>query len=784
SVGHNQFPAVYDQLDGEFTLIPAAMLAEPEPGPEPTPDLHDPCAAALPVWAAIESSASRAALEGFATSYATVCPALAALAQDRLEALQATPAPEPEPEPDTADSETAEVAEADAPVHGLSLRPDTESGTTRGLRIIGIEPGSPAAATDLAVGELIVWQTPAHDERLAQFRAYVDRARDRNQSVLQFRVSRADGNTRTVRVALAVAPAPDPGADAADSETAEAPPAAPPDLGLSLQRETDPRGLPGAPGGLRGLRITGIEPGSPAAATDLALRELIFSAGGERVSTVAQFRAQLERARRLNRSELNVRVRQADGIIRTVRVAFSATSPTQQTGDGPDCDAAQRSWTRLQQQTQLTAGNLRTWLRLYEGCRQTTAVRSRLQAIEAESQTALALSAAGPTLGLELEPFTTNSGLRGLRVAAIEPGSPAAATDLARRDVIIFAGGENVRTRDEFLAQIERARRLERSELHLRVQRADGSTRSVRVALSAASPTQQTGDGPDCDAAQRSWTRLQQTTLLTAGNLRTWLRLYEGCRQTTAVRSRLRQVEENQQQFTLTRAQQHQMRLALYRATNTHSMPAFLPSASTPLPPDEARLLSRYAGQHGISIRNREPNRAVVERLRREPNRPQRMNTPGQSEVQTHRDWRSYRRDGRCRIATEAQSYSSPMMPFIPELGASVDPDGSGSSMGWDLAWPMPFDPGSRVRAEVDGSRFSLRIGERGGLIPPLWQGGPQWDSSISRAMRRGQRIRIIGPNAMTGGQMTLEFSLMGFTAAFNRMASMCNRPGVLSWIR
>lgn len=93
SVGHDQFPAFYDQLDGDFRFLPAAMGAAPA---APAPATVDPCARALPVWLAIQNSESTTALEGFAETYASTCPALAALAQDRLVAL--VPAPEPEPD--------------------------------------------------------------------------------------------------------------------------------------------------------------------------------------------------------------------------------------------------------------------------------------------------------------------------------------------------------------------------------------------------------------------------------------------------------------------------------------------------------------------------------------------------------------------------------------------------------------------------------------------------------------------------------------------------------------
>ena len=86
TVGHNQFPAFYDQLDGEFQFVPAAMT----PGPEPA-DPQASCTAAQSVWAALQNTEDETALTAFATGYAASCPTLAAQARERLAALSAAP---------------------------------------------------------------------------------------------------------------------------------------------------------------------------------------------------------------------------------------------------------------------------------------------------------------------------------------------------------------------------------------------------------------------------------------------------------------------------------------------------------------------------------------------------------------------------------------------------------------------------------------------------------------------------------------------------------------------
>ncbi|MCC5810459.1 MAG: SEL1-like repeat protein, partial [Ectothiorhodospiraceae bacterium] len=83
SVGHDQFPAVYDQLDGEFLFIPAALTPDPQ-----LPGAQASCAAAQSVWAALQNSEDETALTAFATGYAATCPTLADRAREQLAALQ------------------------------------------------------------------------------------------------------------------------------------------------------------------------------------------------------------------------------------------------------------------------------------------------------------------------------------------------------------------------------------------------------------------------------------------------------------------------------------------------------------------------------------------------------------------------------------------------------------------------------------------------------------------------------------------------------------------------
>jgi uncharacterized caspase-like protein len=76
SVDHAQFPAVYDQLDGDFSFTAASAGVAAAAA--------DPCAAARADWALVAGSDSVAAINGFIAAY-PACQVFQALAMSRLE---------------------------------------------------------------------------------------------------------------------------------------------------------------------------------------------------------------------------------------------------------------------------------------------------------------------------------------------------------------------------------------------------------------------------------------------------------------------------------------------------------------------------------------------------------------------------------------------------------------------------------------------------------------------------------------------------------------------------
>lgn len=107
SVGHDQFPAYYDEMEGDLEFVAAAAPIPVEPPPP------DPCDAARLDLAAVKDANDPQALAAFVATYG-MCPVQTALASamlnrmaqgmkenasDDAQAVAATPLPLPEPEP-------------------------------------------------------------------------------------------------------------------------------------------------------------------------------------------------------------------------------------------------------------------------------------------------------------------------------------------------------------------------------------------------------------------------------------------------------------------------------------------------------------------------------------------------------------------------------------------------------------------------------------------------------------------------------------------------------------
>ena len=96
SVNHNQFPAYYDQLSGDFYIRPGtadpdrgafSVTASPAPPPADPPAPGDPCAGAEGMWTIIQTSESQTVFEEFRKRYGE-CGIYSALALEQLNRLK------------------------------------------------------------------------------------------------------------------------------------------------------------------------------------------------------------------------------------------------------------------------------------------------------------------------------------------------------------------------------------------------------------------------------------------------------------------------------------------------------------------------------------------------------------------------------------------------------------------------------------------------------------------------------------------------------------------------
>lgn len=93
-VDHEQFPAVYDQFDGDFALVPAGMAPPPVAPPMPAPEpaiTHSHCDRARDDWGLISGLDEASVIEAFIAQYDS-CGLMKAIAQARLAGLTSSSA--------------------------------------------------------------------------------------------------------------------------------------------------------------------------------------------------------------------------------------------------------------------------------------------------------------------------------------------------------------------------------------------------------------------------------------------------------------------------------------------------------------------------------------------------------------------------------------------------------------------------------------------------------------------------------------------------------------------
>ena len=159
----------------------------------------------------------------------------------------------------------------------------------------------------------------------------------------------------------------------------------------------------------------------------------------------------------------------------------------------------------------------------------------------------------------------------------------------------------------------------------------------------------------------------------------------------------------------------------------------------------------------------------------------------GATRVQRDRDWVSYLAPvsggtaSLCVVQSDAVAVEGDAVWVYPAFVLASRTDWTGDSIWIRIVTPNPFAVGRQVTGIVDGRRYTLQID--GGEVKPRATGGNTVSEDFFRAVRRGEDVAILGTSAETGRPLTVRFSAFGFTAAFSRMANLCGRSALLSWI-
>lgn len=300
-----------------------------------------------------------------------------------------------------------------------------------------------------------------------------------------------------------------------------------------------------------------------------------------------------------------------------------------------------------------------------------------------------------------------------------------------------------------------------------------------------------------CRPAAREWASLVNSS--DRARIEAFVRRYPDCRtQVALANARLAALAPRGATLTeeralgLSRAEIGRVRLALYHFSGSRNefLTAPPPSPDGYLHPSERVALERYYRER---LRSSSPGRyldrdAVRSLLNasytpRVPAGPSGQSDYDAASLQRLTDWDSFRAGDGCYAWTEATWTSTPVATN-PQLRLLTRRSYEGpASILINFAWPVPFDTNRPFHAQIGSTRYDLRLHE-GRLIPALTADGRFTRSELFKAARGAREVSFHGTNAFTGEPLEIRYSLMGFTAAFNRMSSMCNRPRILTWIQ
>ncbi|MBY6153367.1 hypothetical protein KUV47_09095 [Vannielia litorea] len=157
-------------------------------------------------------------------------------------------------------------------------------------------------------------------------------------------------------------------------------------------------------------------------------------------------------------------------------------------------------------------------------------------------------------------------------------------------------------------------------------------------------------------------------------------------------------------------------------------------------------------------------------------------NLTGKSSLRRFRDWVVFRSATNvCEVTTIAKRWSGYNFYASPQMTFRLDAFVSGNAMRIYLVTPNPFRNNAAVTAQVGRRNFTLYSRESQ-VIPRAVGGG--LSNEPLKALRSGNYMEINGPSAKDGKNVSLRFSALGFSAAFDHAIRQCGRAQLNDWFR
>lgn len=200
----------------------------------------------------------------------------------------------------------------------------------------------------------------------------------------------------------------------------------------------------------------------------------------------------------------------------------------------------------------------------------------------------------------------------------------------------------------------------------------------------------------------------------------------------------------------------------------------------------DRRLIGVYNAENNLDSGNYLTSEAVNDLLARTPDYKTLEPEINGVLSATYQDWRVFSEESgaTCSVMTPAQTMSGYMGIERPFMRFSVNRSGSGGLMAIELSRPNAFAPDAPVRAIIDGQSTNLMTESTSGALVPQPLANGRLSNSFTVQLRRGREIVIEGTSGETNEPIRMTFSALGFTAAFREMSDICDRPGVMGWIR